>query len=128
MRKQPKIVHVEIGPEGKPIRIFNSKAWLDCENTVLMDRALAVRSIREQVFERSIVLDPEEHNECEQCGRTITWSDFELNEIRPKGKGGGKSGGEVSLENCEALCNSCHQTGPDAAHKDRRWQTAKIKS
>ena len=125
MKKQPKIVHVEIGPEGKPVRIFNSKAWLDCENTVLMDRSLAVRSIREQVFERSIVLDPEEHNECEKCGRTIDWSTFEMNEKIPKGS---SKRGEVSLENCEASCRACHQGGPDSAHGNRRFQSAKIKS
>ena len=120
-----KQIHVELGPEGKPIRIFNNKDWLNCEHTVLMDRALAVRSIREQVFERSIVWEPpeDEHNECERCGRTIDWSSFEMHEEIPKGKRG-----EVSLENCKALCHQCHTGRPDSAHGNRRWQTAKIKS
>jgi 5-methylcytosine-specific restriction endonuclease McrA len=48
---------------------------------------------------------------------------MEMNEKKIK-----SLGGEVSLENCEALCRSCHQTGPDAFHANRRWQTAKIKS
>ena len=120
-----KQVHVEIGPEGKPIRIFNTKAWLDCENTTLMDRASAVRSIREQVFERSIVADPEEHNECEYCGRTITWGDFEMHEEIPKGS---SKRGEVSTENSKAICHGCHTGGPDSAHGNRRFQSAKIKS
>ena len=92
-----------------------------------MDRALAVRSIREQVFERCIVWEPpeEEHNECEKCGRWITWEDFEMNEKIPKGS---SKRGEVSTENCEALCHACHQGDKDSAHGNRRFQSAKIKS
>ena len=124
-KKESKIVHVELGEDGRPIRIFRTKAWLDCPNTILTDRALAVRLIREQVFDRSIVFDPpeEEHNECERCGRTITWDSFEMNEKILKGKRG-----EVSLENCEALCHACHTGDADSAHGNRRWQSAKIKS
>ena len=91
-----------------------------------MDRAKAVGAIRAQVYDRAEV-ENEEH-ECERCGRFITWDSFEMNEIRPKGAGGGKTGGEVSLENCEALCHGCHQGSPDSAHGNRRWQTSKIKS
>lgn len=126
MASKSKQVHVLIGPEGKPTRIFRTKEWLEfpSELTPLMDRGRAVGLIREQVFERSGV-DGENH-ECEQCGKSINWTTFEMNEIRPKGAGGGKTGGEVSLENCEALCHSCHQGSPDSVHGNRRWQTAKI--
>lgn len=128
-----KLVRVELGDEGLPIRIFRDNSWLTCENPVqLMDRARAVLSIREQVFWRARDFKNMrpvfciEAYACERCGRRITWETFEMNEIRPKGKNGGKTGGEVSLENCEALCHACHQGGPDSAHGNRRWQTAKL--
>jgi 5-methylcytosine-specific restriction endonuclease McrA len=124
-----KLVRVEIGNEGLPIRIFRDKSWLDLpvEQVLKMDRAMAVRAIRLQVFQRASKGKGIDYaGDCEKCGRFIWWETFEMNEIRPKGAGGGKTGGEVSLDNCEALCSSCHQTGPDAAHKDRRWQTAKL--
>ena len=122
---ESKQVHVELGESGLPIRIFRTKAWLDCSHTTLMDRALAVRLIRNQVFDRSLIVDSpmEEHYECERCGRTIAWDSFEMNERVPKGKLG-----EVSLENCEALCHACHTGDADSAHGNRRWQSAKIKS
>lgn len=117
-----KMVRVEIGDNGLPIRVFRKdKKWLECpeDRLVWMTKAEAVGKIREQVYERSRGL----HGPgCERCGRSITWDSFEMHETIPRGKGG-----EQSLENCEALCRSCHQTGPDAAHKDRRWQTSKIK-
>lgn len=117
-----KQVRVEIGPNGLPCRIFRDASWKTCDSVQIMDRAKAVGAIRAQVYDRSQA--PEgEHHECERCGRYITWGWFEMHETVPKG-----SGGEVSLENCEALCRACHQTGSDAAHADRRWHTSKIKS
>jgi 5-methylcytosine-specific restriction endonuclease McrA len=123
-----KQVHVQIGLNGLPIRIFRDRSWRDlpADQVQIMDRASAVYAIRVQVFDRAEAEGG--WNECERCGRLIGWNTFEMNEILPKGKGGGKTGGEVSVENCEALCKPCHQTGPDAAHSNRRWHTAKIKS
>lgn len=124
-----KWVRVLIGPEGRPIRIFRNKDWLDfpVEQVPLMTKAEAVGSIREQVFERA--RNPETRQfECENCGRVITRANGEMNERRPKGARGGFTGGEVSLDNCEALCHSCHQSGPDSRHGDRRWQTAKLRT
>ena len=117
-----KRVRALIGPEGRPVRIFRDKQWLDfpTEQVVEMTKAAAVGSIREQVFERA-------RNpltglfECENCGRIITWKNGEMHEILPRGKGG-----EQSLENCEALCHQCHTGSPDSAHGNRRWQTAKL--
>ena len=86
-----------------------------------MTKVEAVKYIREQVFVRS--KNDDGIAECERCGRYITWDSMEMNEKKLK-----SLGGEVSLENCEALCRDCHQTGPDAFHKDRRWQSAKITS
>lgn len=91
-----------------------------------MDRGKAVGAIRAQVYDRSENQETGDH-ECERCGRYITWESFEMNEKRPKGAGGGKTGGEVSLQNSEALCHGCHQGNKDSAHGNRMWQTSKIK-
>ena len=123
-----KQVHVQIGLNGLPIRIFRDKSWRDLpeDQVQIMDKAHAVYAIRAQVFDRADAsgLEGEGHtSECERCGRTIQWENFEMHETIPKG-----SGGEVSVENCEALCHNCHTGNPDSAHGSRRWHTAKIKS
>lgn len=126
VRMPSKLVHVEI-ENGLPIRIFRTKEWrlLPDDRIGTMSRAEAVCKIREQVFERATGDSPAggEIIECDRCGKRITWETGEMHETLPKGKGG-----EVSLANCEALCRNCHTAGPDAAHADRKWQTAKIKS
>jgi 5-methylcytosine-specific restriction endonuclease McrA len=118
-----KQVHVQIGLNGLPIRIFRDKSWRDLpkDQVQIMDKAHAVYAIRAQVWDRCETEDG--WYECERCGRLIGWDSFEMNEKIPKG-----SGGEVSMDNCEALCHPCHQGNPDSAHGNRRWHTAKIKS
>lgn len=116
----PKLVRVEIGPNGLPCRIFRTKDWKTCDSVQIMDRGKAVGAIRAQVYDRSESENGD--HECERCGRYITWDSFEMNEKKLK-----SLGGEVSMSNCEALCKSCHQTGPDAYHANRRWQSSKIK-
>jgi len=114
-----KIVRVQLGANGLPIRIFRKDhEYLQCPEQWLgiMTKKEAVGSIRRQVFDRC-------DGKCEQCERYITWESFELHEKVFKGKGG-----EVSLENSVALCNHCHQSGPNAAHRDRRWQSAKLRN
>lgn len=120
-----KQVRVEIGPNGLPCRIFRDASWKTCDSVQIMDRAKAVGAIRAQVYERATGDSPAggELSECERCGRIIRWETFEMHETIPKGKHG-----EVSLDNCEALCHACHQGGPDSAHGNRRWHTSKIKS
>ena len=118
MRSKP--VRVEIGPNGLPCRIFRDASWKTCDSIQIMDRGKAVGAIRAQVFDRAETEDSSSY-ECERCGRTIRWENFEMHETIPKG-----SGGEVSLENCEALCHQCHTGSPDSAHGNRRWQTAKL--
>jgi 5-methylcytosine-specific restriction endonuclease McrA len=117
-----KWVRALIGPEGRPVRIFRDRQWLNfpAGQVVEMTKAEAVGSIREQVFEYA--RNPLTGQfECTKCGRIITWETGEMHERVPKG-----SGGEVSLENCEALCNSCHTGSLDSAHGNRRWKTAKL--
>jgi hypothetical protein len=122
-----KKVRVELGENDLPIRIFRKdKKWLQCDNWIWLTKKDAVGLIRLQVFERTggRVVDGEtaELGKCEGCERPIRWETFEQHEKQFKGRGG-----EVSLQNCIALCGNCHQWGPNAAHKDRRWQTAKLK-
>lgn len=128
MPKHPKMVRVLLGPDSRAIRIFRNKDWLTCDGEmILVKRSAAVGQIRDQVFERA--KNPETGQfECEKCGRIITWETGEMNEKRPRGAGGGFTGGEVSLENCEALCHGCHQGEEDSAHGNRRWHSSKILS
>lgn len=112
-----KLVRVELGEDGTPVRIFRrDKRWLEVpfERIAWRQKAEAVGIIRRKVFDRS-------KSRCEQCERFVTWESFEMHERIFKSRGG-----EVSMDNSIALCKSCHQTGPNAAHKDRRWQTAKV--
>jgi 5-methylcytosine-specific restriction endonuclease McrA len=121
-----KSVRVELDGIGNVVRIFRDHSWLnyDPEFVRIMDRAEAVGEIRYQVYSRT--RNEDGYHECEKCGREIKWETMEMNEKRPKGAGGGKTGGEVSLTNCEALCPSCHQGNKDSAHGNRRWHTAKL--
>jgi 5-methylcytosine-specific restriction endonuclease McrA len=122
--KKSKMVHVSLGEDGRATHIFKGKNWLNCNGEMLLiDRGKAVGQIRQQVFERCSVEGSSDWHECERCGRTITWETMEMHETLPKG-----SGGEVSLENCEALCHQCHQGAEDSAHGNRRWHSAKISS
>lgn len=114
-----KLVRVQIGNNGLPVHIYRDKSWRENENVQIMDRTRAVGAIRAQVYERS-----ESENgwhECEACGRIITWESMEMHEKVFKGKGG-----EVSVENCTALCHQCHTGNQDSAHGDRRWHTSKL--
>ena len=122
-----KFVHVLLGDNDLPVRIYRDKSWRDepVDRIATMTREKAVGAIRAQVYDRAIppLSDGFRGAECERCGRGITWESMEMNEIIPKG-----SGGEVALSNCEALCHQCHTGAPDSAHGNRRWQTSKIKS
>ena len=124
-QKLSKTVRVELDSIGNVVRIFRDKSWRDFpeDRVRIMDRSEAVGWIRMEVYERSRGL---QGPSCERCGRQIAWNTFEMNEKRPKGAGGGKTGGEVSLENCEALCHQCHLGNKDSAHGNRMWQTAKL--
>ena|ERR1700728_1024800 len=123
-----KLVRVELGDHGLPIRIFRKdKKWLQCptERLYNMPKADAVTLIRLQVFQRAggEVYEGETtiRGKCEECSAPITWDTMEQHEKIFKGRGG-----EVSLENCLALCHDCHTGSTTSKHGDRRWQTAKV--
>ena len=113
-----KKVLVETDRDGV-IRIFrtvkaavSSSAWE--ENRVArIDRGIAVGQIRRRVFER-------DEEKCVRCDEPVTWAGFEMNEKTFKGKGG-----EVSLENCEALCHNCHQGSVYSVHGNRKPKWSK---
>lgn len=108
-------VFVELTILGNVVRIF--KNWRAAsaspkypEHVLEVPRSYAVESIRRQVFERS-------KNQCERCGNIITWGAMHMHEKVFKSKGG-----EVSIENCIALCYDCHEGAPESAHGNRRPQ------
>ena len=74
----------------------------------LISRAVAVKDIRRQVWERA-------KHTCEHCGDTVPWGVFELHEFIWRGRGG-----EVSVANGRCLCRRCHQNDPVAGHGERR--------
>ena len=114
MAKQ--MVFIEIDPVTElPIRIL--KHWghasqLDPDVVRQMARSVAVGFIRQQVFARAkrgmLTM-------CEFCGNTITPGTGHMHEKLAKG-----NGGEVSLDNCVAICADCH-IGPTGEHGDRKW-------
>jgi 5-methylcytosine-specific restriction endonuclease McrA len=52
---------------------------------------------------------------CEFCGNVITQGTGHMHEKLFKG-----NGGEVSLDNCVAICAACH-IGKDGEHGNRKW-------
>jgi hypothetical protein len=120
MAKQ--IVWVEINPETEmPVRIlkhFSDTFSLDPDVVRQMAKSVAVGFIREQVFSRAkrgmITM-------CEFCGNTITPGTGHMHEKQFKSKDG-----EVSLDNCVAICSECH-IGPTGEHGNRRFQSSKIR-
>lgn len=119
---------VELGPTGLAIRIFRSKKaaalysimpsrGLGPEPIIRqMERSVAVGQIRRQVFER-------DQFECVHCGQLVvwergSWNSGEMDERDSKGHGG-----EVSVENGQLLCHTCHQ-GPHGKHQRQpQWSS-----
>lgn len=109
-------VFVEIHDDGEflaVVRIFRhwraaaESAAYDLGKVIEYPRSVAVENIRRQVFRRAA-------NECERCGAPITWATMHMHEKVFK-----SDGGEVSLENCQALCYDCHLGRPSSAHSNR---------
>ena len=97
-----KTVYVEM-KNGFPYRIVNNRRGPT--DTIEISKQDAVYAIRRQVFDRA-------NESCERCGTPITWSTGHLHEVKNRGRGG-----EVSVENCIALCPKCH-LGKDGVHAD----------
>lgn len=130
-----KPVLCEIDERGDPIRIFKfrKKAFqYPVESVNEFPYAFAVGMIRSKVFARA-GCTPHQTGNCEWCGATIIWEDKRplsghLHEKVARGKMTFQNtDNEYSVENSVAICSSCH-IGPNGAHKDRSWHTAKINS
>lgn len=85
----------------RAFRIFKSKkaamiASIARALPFLGNRAETLESIRRQVFER-------DNWTCVHCGRKMSWYVGELDEKISRGKGG-----EISVENGQTLCHTCH--------------------
>ncbi len=99
--------------DGEPVanRIFrNRKAALiafTSRAVFQMDRTVAVKSIRHQLWLRS-------HGVCDLCGSPINEQTCHMHEQKHRGRGG-----EISLDNSVMICVKCHKY----AHRDRnpRW-------
>jgi 5-methylcytosine-specific restriction endonuclease McrA len=93
---------------GKPSRILRRVDYkVSGPVPIEWPRTDAVRSIRQQVYERD--------KECQRCGKPLTWKTLHCDEKISKGEGG-----EISLENCWGLCASCHILSPTSEHGNRR--------
>lgn len=111
-------VWVEIDPETLlAIRIFKNHKlmvmampYVEDGPTKQMDRSLAVKQIREQVFAR-------QKQQCANCPTLIRWDTMELHERQHRGQFAKQDvnnplevekSGEISTMNSEGLCWSCH--------------------
>jgi HNH endonuclease len=68
-------------------------------------RREATREIRERILQRA-------GNQCEDCGKLVTWGSMHMHEKIHRG-----DGGEISLENSIAVCYKCHT---EIEHGERR--------
>lgn len=117
---------VELGPTGLAVCIFRNKkaaAHFSVANPDapirLMLYKLAVEQIRRQVFKRDGFM-------CVKCGAELVWeagrpNSAEMDEVQARGDcqqgdDGEYHSGEVSVENCQTLCEPCH-TGPKGKHQ-----------
>lgn len=127
-----KPVLCEVDERGDPIRIFKfrKKAFqYPVESVSEFPYAFAVGMIRSKVFARA-GCTPHQSGSCEECGATIIWEkgcplSGHMHEKVARGKMTFQStDNEYSIENSVAICRSCH-IGPNGAHKERSWHTAK---
>lgn len=123
-----KMVLCQVNFRGDPVRIIKTAKLarlLPVEEVAEWPKADAVRSIRWQIYERS--KNEEGQSECEWCGKYLTQETGHMHERVARGswdENGNK--GEVSLANSVFICSDCH-LGPNGAHKERRWHSAKKK-
>ena len=119
------MVFVEVDERGDPIRILkNAKfaAQLPVESVQEVPRAYAVGHIRRIVFGRA-GCTPHQAGQCEDCGASIIWTAGNWKSGEMHEKVFRSLGGEISVENCVALCRKCHH---QKAH-NKVWHSAKVK-
>lgn len=99
-------------PRSKPIRRKPRRARVTKRGRIILD-AKGMTHLRENVLarseyrcENSIVIGVgEDHRVIEQrCKSPLTWVLFEMHHLMSRGRGGSDS-----MENCIALCISCHR-------------------
>jgi 5-methylcytosine-specific restriction endonuclease McrA len=109
----PRMEYVEIGQDGRAIRIFRNFK-LACgalsypSRIAHMLRATAVEDIRRQVWER-------DNKRCTHCGNMVSFENMQMHERQWRGRGG-----EISIDNSTTLCSDCHQNSDVAGHGKRR--------
>lgn len=112
-----KTVWVELGLDGRAIRIFrNKKSAYSAYETpgpsiAKLDRSQAVREIRRQIYDR-------QQGRCLYCPTLLSWAGMHLHEKQHRGQGG-----EISLANSAGLCYNCHINGE---HGDRKPNFQKV--
>lgn len=132
--KKEKLILAEVDEHGDPIRIFKyrKKAYLYPVKSVNeFMYAFAVEAIRRKVFARAGCTRVKP-GECEWCGAEIIWekgypNSGHMHEKIARGKMVFQGeDGEYSVDNSVAICSNCH-IGPNGAHSNRTWHSAKIK-
>ncbi len=104
---------------GQPQEVFDSQA-LAIEalldnlglRLVQMPRAEAVGSVRREIFVR-------QKARCIACDEVFTEEQMHMHEKHSRGTFVKGRSGNISLDNSEGLCFSCH-LGPNGEHGDRR--------
>ena|ERR1700719_1258099 len=109
-------VWVQLGDDGLAVRIFSNQKemFFECPEgrEAEMERALATRQIRIQVWNR-------QNGTCVRCPKILTWESGHLHERETRGQGG-----NISLDNSEMLCYTCH-LGFDGVHQNRQLRFTK---
>jgi len=104
-------VWVQLGENGLAARVFKNmkQCIFECAEgkDFQMEKAVAVKQIREQVWDR-------QEGKCIRCPNILTKLSFHLHEKLSRGKGG-----NYSLANSEGLCYSCH-LGNRGVHPNRQ--------
>lgn len=110
-------VWVQLGENGLACKIFShqKEMFFECPadaKAIEMERALAVRQIRVQIWDR-------QDGTCIRCPKILTWAGMHMHEREHRGRGG-----NYSLENSEGLCFDCH-LGADGVHQEKQLKFTK---
>jgi hypothetical protein len=110
-------VWVQLGENGLATRIFShqKEMFFECPpeaKSMEMDRALAIRQIRVQIWDR-------QNGACVRCPALLTWESMHMHERKSRGRGG-----NYGLDNSEGLCFACH-LGEFGAHPEKQLRFTK---